>query len=103
MASTSEVKSAARAVEAVESIDKVIAWMRKDVEESAVEWGDGVRAAFGRNRLSKMTDGRIDQATFCAIVNDLLDKREAAVSEHCDLVDFPAPPCPRQNPPQLDQ
>ena len=90
------IKQAAKAIDEVDSIDKLIEWLGKDVEKSATEWGDDVIDALGRNRMARIGRERAGLVVFCAIVNDLLREREMIVADHCDVVEFIDPPCPKQ-------
>ncbi len=93
-----EIKAAASALEAVESIDRSIEWMGHDIEANVESYGEKVRNIFGRNRLSHLDHKDLGQIVLCAIINALLKLRNEKADEHSGLVLFPDQPCPEQFP-----
>lgn len=94
-----DIELAAQAIRRVAEIDKTIEWIVRDLEDTAGHWGSGVRDAFGRNRLSQMTNEQLGQMTFCAVINALLALRSELIEEWGELVEFSDPPCKVQNMP----
>ncbi len=97
-----DIKRAAQAVDAIESIDKIINWMAKDVDGCSDEWGQKVRDIFGRNRLHKFKNSYLGEVTFCAVINALLEERAEIFEDNKDVVELPSPPCPTQHPNSRD-
>lgn len=92
------LRRASSAADKIKSIDSTIKDMGNVIESNAQHYGERVRNIFGSNRLSQLTDSHLGEVVFCAIVNALLDERAGLVSEFADLVEFPKPPCVRQEP-----
>lgn len=91
-----QIRRAAQAVDHVKSIDNDIERLGSNAPDRLPEYGDKIRHLVGRNIMGHFTDSELGEVVFCAIVNQLLDKRSQAVAENSDLIDFPEPPCPKQ-------
>lgn len=89
------IKQAASAVDSVKRLDDEIEWIVTSSENEYTLWGDGVRNVIGSNRLSRLSQGRIGDVVYCAIVNALLDERGDLVDQWGEFVEFPAAPCER--------
>lgn len=91
-----KVKEAAAALDAVDSIDKLITWLCRDAEREAHGWGEALKNKMGGNRMFSISCERLGQIAFAGIVNDLLRERAATVEAHKSVVNFPPAPCTEQ-------
>jgi hypothetical protein len=86
------IANAARAVEAVKSIDKVIEWLKQDSKQEITEAGARIRGVFGCNRLSRMTDVIVGEVCRRALIEALLMERMVNTENWSHLVEFPEAP-----------
>lgn len=90
-----QVTRAHNAVRQIEEMDRAMVNLGDSLAKCPGKYGRDARHALGPNRLGKFADERLGKVLLCALINDLLDRREALVKAH-PCVSFAAPPCPRQ-------
>ena len=88
-----DIRAAHRALETVQSIDNDITALGRADTANLNALGKKVREVVGRNLTGHFTDERLGSVVHCAMVNELLRKRQDVASSASDLMEFPAPPC----------
>lgn len=86
------IVEAARAADAVNSIDAIIDWLKMDKVGGHAKRGEAIRDVFGRNRVSRLPDAVIGEVCWRALIDALLMERADLTETWSHLVEFPGAP-----------